>query len=114
MFFAVIAPQAALMQTFGASIDDPLVDIVVRSWGMLITLIGAMLIIGAFKPRYRLLVIAVASLSKITFISLVITYGSQYLDKAGLAIGFDSLVVIAFLLYLLHLKTHLKNTLKKH
>ena len=107
MFFAVIDPQATLMQTFGTSMDGPLVNIVVRSWGMLITLIGAMLILSAFKPHYRTLAITIASISKITFIALVIIYGSQYLTKAGIAIAFDSLVVIVFILYLF---THFKRT----
>ena len=36
MIYAFIAPQAALQANFGASIDGPLVQIVVRNWGALI------------------------------------------------------------------------------
>ena len=51
MFYAVVAPPAALMPTFGETLTGPVADIVVRNWGALITLIGAMLIYGAFDPR---------------------------------------------------------------
>jgi hypothetical protein len=49
----------------------PLAEIVVRSWGALIALVGAMLMYGAFQPMARPLILAVASLSKLTFIALV-------------------------------------------
>ncbi|MDP3227097.1 MAG: hypothetical protein Q8N13_03860 [Acidovorax sp.] len=100
MFYAVLAPQAALMSTFGASISGPLAEIVVRNWGALITLVGAMLIYGAFRPIHRTLVIAVATISKMVFIVLVLTIGSQYLGKAGVAIVFDAVVVVLFVAYL--------------
>jgi len=44
MLHAAIAPQAALRSTFGEALEGPLAEIVVRSWGVLITLIGAMLV----------------------------------------------------------------------
>lgn len=37
MIYAVIAHEAALLHTFGASIGGPLAEIVVRNWGALIT-----------------------------------------------------------------------------
>jgi hypothetical protein len=100
MFYAAIAPQAALMSTFGASISGPLAEIVVRNWGVLITLVGAMLIYGAFRPIHRTLIIAVATISKMVFIGLVLTIGSQYLGKAGVAIAFDAVVVVLLIVYL--------------
>ncbi len=100
MIYAAIDPEAALMFTFGASISGPIAEIVVRNWGALITLFGAMLIYGAFEPLHRSLVLVVASIGKIVFIGLVLTIGNQYLGKAGVAIAFDSIVVIIFLIYL--------------
>ena len=44
MVYAAIAPQAALRATFGETLQGPLAEIVVRNWGALITLMGAMLI----------------------------------------------------------------------
>ena len=100
MIYAAIDPEAALMFTFGASISGPIAEIVVRNWGALITLVGAMLIYGAFKPLHRSLVLVVASISKIVFIGLVLTIGNQYLGKAGVAIAVDSVFVIIFFVYL--------------
>ena len=70
MIYAAIAPQAALRGTFGETLQGPLADIVVRNWGVLITLVGAMLIYGAYRPAVRPLVLMVAGLSKLVFIVL--------------------------------------------
>ncbi len=100
MFYAALAPQAALLQTFGESIDGPLAEVVVRNWGVLIALVGAMLIYGAFQPVHRVLIVTVATISKLVFIGLVLTIGTSYLGKAGVAVAFDGVVVVLFLLYL--------------
>ena len=44
MVYAALAPEAALRSTFGESVSGPVADIVVRNWGALIALVGAMLI----------------------------------------------------------------------
>lgn len=102
MVYAVIAPQAALRATFGATLDGPLAEIVVRNWGALIALVGAMLIYGAFNPPARALVLTVAGVSKLTFISLVLVYDSQYLgNQVGVSIAVDSVMVALFVVYLI-------------
>ncbi len=100
MFYAAIAPQAALNNTFGDSLSGPVAEIVVRNWGALIGMVGVLLIYGAYVPAHRSLIVVIASLSKIAFIALVLNFGSQYLAKAGVAIGFDALVVALFMAYL--------------
>jgi hypothetical protein len=50
MFYAALALEGALRSTSGESVSGPVADIVVRNWGALITLVGAMLNYGA---RYR-------------------------------------------------------------
>jgi len=62
MIYAAIAPQAALRSTFGEALDGPLAEIVVRNWGALVALVGAMLIYGAFSPASRPLVLTVAGI----------------------------------------------------
>jgi len=104
MIFAAIAPEAALMNTFGASISGPLAEIVVRSWGMLITLVGAMLIYGALRPVYRSLVLVVACISKAVFVGLILIIGGQFMDKAVLTVIFDTLCVLLYTGYLLGAK----------
>ena len=101
MLFAAIAPQAALQSTFGGSLEGPLAEIVVRNWGALIALMGAILIYGAFTPIYRPLILLVAGVSKVIFISLVLIYGQQFLAKAGFVLGLDTVFVVLFFGYLL-------------
>jgi hypothetical protein len=81
MVYAAVAPQAALRSMFGASIEGPLAEIVVRNWGILITLVGGMLIYGAFNAQARPLVLIVAGLSKLTFIGLVLTMARSILGS---------------------------------
>ena len=100
LFYAVIAPEAALMFTFGESISGPIAEIVVRNWGALITMIGILLIYGAFRPDYRPLILIMAIVSKAIFIGLVLSFGRQYLATAGLTIAFDTVVVLIFVAYL--------------
>ena len=105
MIFAAIAPQSALRSTFGASLEGPVAEIVVRNWGALIALVGGMLVYGAFHPPMRPLVLAVAGLSKLTFIGLVLVYGSQYLrNQAGVSIVVDLAMVLLFGWYLLAMR----------
>jgi hypothetical protein len=102
MVYAAIAPQAALRSTFGETLEGPLAEIVVRNWGALITLVGAMLVYGAFKPAVRPLALAVAGASKLVFIALVLSHGSRYLGhQAGIAIAVDLVWVVLFAIYLL-------------
>ena len=102
MLYAAIAPQAALEGTFGATLQGPVAEIVVRNWGVLIFLIGAMLIYAAFHTAARPLVLTVAGLSKVTFIALVLAGGRPFLShQAGVAVVSDLIQVTLFLGYLL-------------
>jgi hypothetical protein len=102
MVYAVVAPQAALRSTFGETLEGPLAEIVVRNWGALITLVGTMLIYGAFNPQIRSLALTVAGASKLVFIALVLSHGGRYLGhQAGIAIAIDLVWVALFACYLL-------------
>ncbi len=101
MLYAAIAPQPALHSMFGGTLEGSLAEIVVRNWGALITLVGAMLIYGAYNPQGRPLILTVAGISKLIFIGLVLSLGRQYLGhQVGLAIVVDLLMVILFIGYL--------------
>jgi hypothetical protein len=101
MLYAAIAPQAALRGTFGETLEGPVAEVVVRNWGALIVLIGAMLIYGAYNVAVRPLILAVAGLSKLTFIALVLTIGQQFLSyQAGIAVVSDILQLLLFAGYL--------------
>jgi hypothetical protein len=105
MIFAVFAPQVALISMFGEALTQPLAQVVVRSWGFLIFLMGVLLIYGAFKPVYRNLSLIIVSLSKIVFISLIITFGVQYIEKSVVTLIVDLIFITLFVLYLIKVRS---------
>lgn len=104
MIFAVFAPEAALIGMFGEALTEPLAQVVIRSWGFLIFLIGTLLIYGAYNPIHRNLALVITSLSKVVFIALIVIFGPQYIDKTALTITLDSVLVIVFISYLIKVK----------
>ncbi len=102
MIYAAIAPQAALLSTFGESLEGPVAEIVVRNWGALIALSGVLLIYGAYNHPFRPLILIVTGFGKLIFISLVLLHGRNFLShQAGVAVVVDSVMVLLFLGYLL-------------
>jgi hypothetical protein len=102
MLFGFVAPDAALRSTFGAGLDGPVADVVVRNWAALIGLMGAMLIYAAPRPELRPLVLSVAGLSKAIFIGLVLSHGRLFLGyQAGIAVVVDLVWVVLFAAFLL-------------
>lgn len=98
---AVFAPHETLMSIFGASLTEPLADVLVRSWGFLVFLMGALLIYGAFRPESRILCIVTAGLSKIGFLLCIALFGSDYADALRMTVIFDSAVVAVLALYVI-------------
>lgn len=103
MALAIVAPQLALQRTFGATLEGPLAEVVVRSWGMLVTLVGAMLIVAAYRPVYRPLVLLVAAVSKAALLLLIALPGREFAATAAPVIVADGLMVVLFSAYLLGL-----------
>ena len=102
MIYAFIAPEAALTSTFGEALSGPVASVVVRNWGALVALIGAMLIYGAFNPAVRRFALFIAAVSKAVFIALVLGQGGLFLGhQAGIAIAIDAVWVAIFVWYLL-------------
>ena len=101
MVYAAVAPDAALRSTFGDTLQGPLADIVVRNWGALIAMIGALLIYGALRPEARAIALVIAAASKAVFIGLVMSHGSRYLgQQAGIAVVVDAVMIVLFAWYL--------------
>jgi hypothetical protein len=101
MLFAAVAPQAALRATFGEALEGPVAEIVVRNWGGLIALGGAMLIYAAYHPSARPLVLAYAGLGKLFFIGLVLAQSGPYARHAGVVLMTDLVMVALFAAYLI-------------
>lgn len=101
MAYAIFLPQAALTSMFGEPLSGgALAEIVVRSWGTLITLVGAMLVYGAFRPAQRALILTIAGLSKLVYVVLLILYGREFLPMILTPVVIDSIAVIVFAIYL--------------
>jgi hypothetical protein len=102
LLYAVLAPQSALRSTFGETLEGPLSEVVVRNWGALIVLMGAMLIYGAFNPPNRPFILVIAGISKLIFIGLILAQGTRYLgQQAGITIAIDLVMVVLFSVYLI-------------
>jgi hypothetical protein len=102
MFLALFSPQASLKSNFAETIEGPVEEIIVRNWGALIGLIGIMLIYGAFNTAVRRFTLVIAGISKIIFISLVLSSGISYSGLgAGTAVIADSVMVVLYIAYLL-------------
>ncbi|MBT7672337.1 MAG: hypothetical protein HN609_08425 [Proteobacteria bacterium] len=92
-FYAVIAPQDALLSLFGSNLTEPLDHLVVRSWGFLVSVMGALLIYGAFNEDSRMLCAVTTGISKIGFLFLILIFGADYIDTLWVTVVFDSIVV---------------------
>lgn len=102
MIYGLVAPQEQLRSTFGTTLEGPVADIVVRNWGALIAMVGGILVFASFHPPSRLVAAGAAISSKVVFISLILTLGTDYLaHQAGVAVVADSLMVLLLAIYLL-------------
>ncbi len=99
MLYATVAPVAAMQSMFQEAPSGAMASIVAPNWGVLVGLMGALLIYGAFHAPSRRLALVVAGVSKIAFISLVLAQGQRYLGGVGVAVGVDAVMVVLFALY---------------
>lgn len=98
MLYAAIAPVAAIQSSFNETPEGAIASIVVPNWGILIGLMGALLLYGAFHAPSRKLALVVAGASKVAFIALVLVQGGGFLMSAVIL---DSVMVVLFAIYLI-------------
>jgi len=111
MLYAAIAPGAALQSMFGESLTGPLAEVIVRNWGALIALVGAMLLYGAHNPPLRPLILTVAGTSKAIFIVLVLSEGERYLARqVAVAVAVDLVMIVLFGWYLVAARSAVKTS----
>lgn len=101
MLYAAIAPVAAVEASFGETPEGAFASIIVPNWGILIGLMGALLIYGAFKPSARKLALVVAGASKVAFVALILAQGDRYMGGLGIAVAVDSVMVVLFAAYVI-------------
>jgi hypothetical protein len=100
MLYAAVAPVAASQSFFQETPEGAMASIVTPNWGVLIGLMGALLLYGAFHAPSRKLALVVAGASKIAFIALVLMQGDRYLRGLQTALIVDSAMVVLFAIYL--------------
>lgn len=101
MVLAAVSPVATIQTYFGETPEGAVASIIVPNWGILIGLMGALLIYGAFHPPSRKLALVVAGASKIAFITLILMQGDRYLAGLQTALIVDSVMVALFVIYLI-------------
>ena len=100
MLYAAFAPAAAIERFFGETPDGAFASVIVPNWGILIGLMGALLIYGAFKPSSRKLALVVAGASKVAFAGLILAQGERYMSGLGAAVIVDCVMVALFAAYI--------------
>jgi hypothetical protein len=101
MLYAAFAPAAAVQAFFGETAEGAVASIIVPNWGVLIGLMGALLIYGAFRPSVRKLTLVVAGASKVAFVALILAQGDRYMTGLGTAVIVDSVMVVLFAAYVI-------------
>ena len=102
MVQGVFAPRSVITSTFGPVPDHPVIIMIVRSWCMLITLIGGLLIDAAFDPAIRAPVMIAAGISKIFYVALLLRLSPTHrLPKANTIIIADSIMASLYAIYLI-------------
>ena len=93
---AAIAPQTGLMLLFGTTVSDPLALLIVRSWAVLVSLIGAGLIYACIRPNDRRVLVGLAMISKTAFMALLLGFGGAYLGTTWSMLIFDCAMIVFF------------------
>lgn len=101
MLYAAVSPVAASQSFFQETPQGAMASIVVPNWGVLIGLMGALLLYGAFHAPSRKLALVVAGVSKLAFIALILMQGDPYLSGLQTALIVDAVMVVLFAIYVL-------------
>lgn len=90
----VFAPTRSQRSTYGEALEGPLADVVVRGWGLLISLTGGMLVWAAFHPETRQLAVGVAVISKVFYMGSLAAKGGRFLKGfSGVTVLVDAVLV---------------------
>lgn len=91
----VFAPTRSQRSTYGEALEGPLADVVVRGWGLLIGLTGAMLVWAAFHPETRQLAVGVAVISKVFYMGSLAAKGGRFLKGfSGVTVLVDAVMIV--------------------
>lgn len=94
--FAAFAPEAATAMMFGEAVPGGAGAIIVRNWGILVGIVGALLVYGAFHRPSRQLALVVAIFSKTAFVVLILMQGGAYIAAAASLLAVDVVFIVLF------------------
>ena len=95
----VFFDSAKTVKLYGVSVEGESLTILMRHRGVLLSLVGSALILATFKSEFRLFAIALALISKLTFIFLAFT-ASGYTAEVGQVALIDVGAIILLLVVL--------------
>ena len=95
----VFFDSAKTVKLYGVPVEGESLTILMRHRGVLLSLVGSALILAAFKSEFRLFAIALALISKLTFIFLAFT-ASGYTAEVGQVALIDVGAIILLLVVL--------------
>jgi len=95
-----IAPAPVLRMIYGEAPTDEVGLAVARHWGLLTSLVGALLIYAAFHPQVRSAVMLVAVIEKAALALGVFGTALRAHPAAAVAAAGDSLIALIYVLYL--------------
>lgn len=102
MIQATFAPNAAMKSTFGQGVDGAVEVMMVRMWGLLVALLGALLVCGGYDAAIRAPVLVAALIGKAVFISLILAHGPLFRRPMTMVvIAFDGACVFFYAWYLI-------------
>lgn len=103
--WGAIEPKEAQDYLFDKALKGALADVIVRDWAVLLTLVGVMLIYGAFQVQHRTPVLIIACVSKLTFLGLMLGYGRKYIEEhMNYAMAAELLMVGLFIAFLIGMR----------
>jgi hypothetical protein len=104
-FWGAIEPKEAERYLFDKALKGDLGDMVVRNWAVLLTLVGVMLIYGAFQPQHRTPILVGACISKGAFLVLMLAFGRDYFEeKAGWAFAAELGMLALFVTFMIGMR----------
>ncbi|MEE4301278.1 MAG: hypothetical protein V2J24_17690 [Pseudomonadales bacterium] len=99
-----LAPEVVLGLLLDWAPADAFGEVIVRSWGSLVGLLGLGLLYGARHEGSRRLALLLSCAGKATFLGTLLILTPELLRPLGPVVLFDGLAVVLFAIYLL--RTH--------
>jgi hypothetical protein len=94
------APGAAVRIIFGSTISENLTVLVVRHWGLLVFLMGALIVYAAYHPASRVPILVAACVEKAILIALFAIGGVRWTPGMRVIAVVDGLFTVLYVAYL--------------